>query len=121
MKFIREYKIYQLYKIDDDMDISDLDSTGASRLIKNDILVYLPDTVIEIGNELNSFESEEEAIKYIDNNLDIQEKFKNAMERAELENEKQDRLRSLKEDERLKHERRKRLNYEDEISKSKSY
>lgn len=120
MKFIREYKTYQLYSIDN-IEMVNADSTGSSRLIKNDILVFSPDTIIKIGNELNSFENEKEAIKYIDNDLNIQGKFKNAMERAELENEKQYRLRNLEEDERLKYERRKRLNYEDEISKSKPY
>lgn len=118
MKFIREYKIYQIYK-NDNMEIASSDNTGSSRLIKNDIVIFLPDTIIELGNEIESFKSEKEAIEYIDNNPYIQEKFKSAVERAEQENEKHDRLRRLKEDERLKYEKRKRLNYEDEISNSK--
>lgn len=103
MKFIREYKAYQLYK-NDNIEMSNSDSTGASRLIKNDILIFLPDTVIELGKEIKSLESEDKAIEYIDNSLYIQEKFNSAVDRAEQENERQDRLRALKEDERLKFE-----------------
>lgn len=103
MKFIRGYKAYQLYK-NDNIEMSNSDSTGASRLIKNDILIFLPDTVIELGKEIKSLESEDKAIEYIDNSLYIQEKFNSAVDRAEQENERQDRLRALKEDERLKFE-----------------
>lgn len=105
MKFIREYKAYQLYK-NDNIEMSNADSTGSSRLTKNDILIFLPDTVIELGKEIKSLESEDKAIEFIDNNLYIQERFNSAVDRAEQENERQDRLRVLKEDERLKHERR---------------
>lgn len=118
LKFLREYKSYQIYKTNN-REIASSDNMGSSRLIKNDIVIFLPDTIIELGNEIESFKSEKEAIEYIDNNPYIQEKFKSAVERAEQENEKQDRLRRLKEDERLKYEKRKRLNYEDEISNSK--
>jgi len=118
MKFLKEYKIYQIYK-NDNIEIASSDNTGSSRLIKNDIVIFSPDTVIELGNEIKSFKSEKEAIEYIDNNPYMQEKFKSAVERAEQENERQDRLRRLKEDERLKYEKRKRLNYEDEISNFK--
>ena len=112
MKFLREYRTYQLYKVED-IDISDLGSEGESRLIKNDILVYLPDTVIELGNETQSFKFEDEAIEYIDNNPDIQEKFKNAMERSEQENKRQEEIiRHLKDDERRKYERKRRYDYE---------
>lgn len=117
MKFLKEYKRYQLYKVDD-IDITDLDNTGSSRLIKNDIMIFLPDTVIEIGNELNSFKNEEEAIEYIDNNTCIQEKFKNAIEKSEKENERQERLRYFKEDERRKYERKRMADYENEVSKN---
>ena len=65
MKFIREYKIYQIYK-NDNMEIASSDNTGSSRLIKNDIVIFLPDTIIELGNEIESFKSEKEAIEYID-------------------------------------------------------
>ena len=118
MKFLREYKSYQIYKINN-REIVSSDNTGSSRLIKNDIIIFLPDTDIELGNEIKSFENEKEATEYIDSNPHIHEKFKSAMERAEQENERQDRLRRLKEDERLKYEKRKRLNYEDEISNFK--
>lgn len=106
MKFLREYKSYQIYKTNN-REIASSDNMGSSRLIKNDIVIFLPDTIIELGNEIESFKSEKEAIEYIDNNPYIQEKFKSAVERAEQENEKQDRLRRLKEDERLKYEKRK--------------
>lgn len=118
MKFLREYKSYQIYKTNN-REIASSDNMGSSRLIKNDIIIFLPDIVIELGNEIKSFEDEKKAIEYIDNNPYMQEKFKSAVERAEQENERQDRLRRLKEDERLKYEKRKRLNYEDEISNSK--
>lgn len=118
LKFLREYKSYQIYKTNN-REIASSDNMGSSRLIKNDIVIFSPDTVIELGNEIKSFKSEKEAIEYIDNNPYMQEKFKSAVERAEQENERQDRLRRLKEDERLKYEKRKRLNYEDEISNSK--
>lgn len=118
LKFLREYKSYQIYKTNN-REIASSDNMGSSRLIKNDIIIFLPDIVIELGNEIKSFEDEKEAIEYIDSNPYTQEKFKSAMERAEQENERQDRLRKLKEDERLKYDKRKRLNYEDEISNSK--
>lgn len=118
MKFLREYKSYQIYKTNN-REIASSDNTGSSRLIRNDIIIFLPDTVIELGNEIKSFENETKAIYYIDNNPYIQDKFNNAVERAEKENERQDRLRRLKEDERLKYEKRKKMNYEDEISNFK--
>lgn len=108
MKFLKEYKIYQIYK-NDNIEIASSDNTGSSRLIKNDIVIFSPDTVIELGNEIKSFKSEKEAIEYIDNNPYMQEKFKSAVERAEQENERQDRLRRLKEDERLKYEKKKKV------------
>ena len=112
MKFLREYKTYQLYRVED-IDIVDIGSEGASRLIKNDILIYLPDTVVELGSEVQSFKFEDEAIEYIDNNPDIQEKIKNAMERSEQENKRQEeRLRHLKDEERRKYERKRRSDYE---------
>lgn len=103
MKFIREYKAYQLYR-NDNIEMSNSDSTGASRLIKNDVLIFLSDTIIELGKEIKSFESEDKAIDYIDDSLYIQGKFNSAVDRAEKENERQDRLRTLRENERLKFE-----------------
>lgn len=117
MEFIKEYKKYQIYKVDS-IEIDSSGSEGSSRLIRNDIIIFLPDTIIELGNEIKSFESETKAIDYIDNNPYIQDRFNNAVERAEQENERQE-LRRLKEDERLKYKKRKKLNYEDEISNSK--
>ena len=81
MRYDGSYKTYKLYSVTA-QDIAESGGASTSRLIKNDVLVFLPDLEKpEIGLELYIAHSSDEAKAFIDDRP-ILERIEKAIERS---------------------------------------
>lgn len=84
MRYAGSYKSYKLYSVTE-QDIAESGGAATSRLLKNDVLVFLPDIERpEIGLNIDAFGTIEEAKAHIDDltKQPMQDIMENAMQRA---------------------------------------
>ena len=69
MKYLRSHYSFKLYSVTE-QDIAESGGEGTSRLIKNDVLVFMPDIERpEIGLEIKKTNNEKEAYEFIEEYL----------------------------------------------------